>query len=85
MVGRNNWGMYNAAEQNNVADVATDDFNTIKYKWSQWNTPEYFSPNPTVINAMQKATSGRNLKRPTQAFSAKLEKQAEPEIVGMAN
>ncbi|KJV05236.1 hypothetical protein [Methylocucumis oryzae] len=47
-----------------------DDFDTIKYKWSQWSTPEYFSPNPTVINTMQKATSDQGLKRPTQAFTA---------------
>jgi endoglucanase len=81
VLGRNNWGMYNTAEQNsNVADISTDDLNTIKYKWSQWSTPEHFSPNPTVINAMQKATLGRDLKRPTQAFAAKVEKQAEQNI-----
>jgi endoglucanase len=48
VMGRNNWGMYNTAELNsNVANIDTDDLNTIKYKWSQWNTPEYFLPNPT--------------------------------------
>lgn len=86
VLGRNNWGMYNTAKQNsNVADIDTDDLNTIKYKWSQWNTPEYFSPNPTVINAMQKATTGRNLKRPTQSFAAKSKKQAEQNIFGIVN
>ncbi|MCD2452305.1 glycoside hydrolase family 5 protein [Methylicorpusculum oleiharenae] len=78
VMGRNNWGMYNTEAQNsNVADIASDDLNTIKNKWSQWNTPEYFSPNPTVINAMRKATLGRDLKRPTEAFTAKSEKLAE--------
>ena len=82
VLGRNNWGMYNTAEQNsNVADIATDDLNTIKHKWSQWNTPEYFSPNPTVINAMQKATLGRKLKRPTQAFTTKSEKGGTKNLV----
>ncbi len=86
VVGRNNWGMYNATGQNsNIADITADDINTIKHKWGQWNTAEYFSPNPTVINAMQKATSGRNLKRPNKASSARLEKPAEPKIVGLAD
>jgi len=86
VLGRNNWGMYNTAEQNsNVADIATDDFNTIKSKWSRWNTPDYFSPNPTVIEAMQKATLGRNLKRPTQTVTAKSENQAEQEIISGVN
>ena len=39
-----------------------------------------FSPNPTVINAMQKATLGRDLKRPTEAITAKSEKLAENSI-----
>lgn len=82
VVGRNNWGMYNTAEQtSNIADIGTDDLNTIKYKWSQWKTQENFSPNPTVITAMQKATTGLILKRPTQAFTAKFEKQAEQNIL----
>jgi endoglucanase len=81
VMGRNNWGMYNTEAQNShVADIASDDLNTIKNKWSQWNTPDYFSPNPTVINAMQKATLGRDLKRPTEAFTAKSEKLAENSI-----
>ncbi|OAI04368.1 hypothetical protein A1332_14485 [Methylomonas methanica] len=82
VLGQNNWGMYNTATQNgNVANIDTDDLITIKYKWSQWNTPEFFSPNPIVINAMKKATKGRNLKRPIQTFTAKLEKQTKPKIV----
>jgi aryl-phospho-beta-D-glucosidase BglC (GH1 family) len=89
VMGHNNWGMYNTAEQNNnvanVANIDTDDLNTIKYKWSQWNTPEYFSPNPIVINAMQKVTIGRNLKRPTQAFTAKSGKHAEQNIFAIVN
>jgi len=86
VLGRNNWGMYNTAEQNsNIANIITDDLNTIKDKWSHWNTPEYFLPNPTVINAMKNATIGRDLKRPTQAFSAKSEKQTKPIIFGKVN
>lgn len=78
VLGRNNWGMYNTATQfGNVANIDTDDLNTIKYKWSQWNTPEFFSPNPTVINAMRKATKGRKLKHPTQAFAAESKKHGK--------
>jgi endoglucanase len=63
--------MYNQIGGNgNIANIATDDLNTIKEKWSQWNTPEYFSPNKTVISALQKATESRNIKHPTQAFTS---------------
>lgn len=78
VLGLNNWGMYNTATQNsNIAKIDTDDLSTIKHKWSQWNTPEFFSPNPTVINAMKKATLGLNLKRPSQAVKSKSKKHGQ--------
>jgi endoglucanase len=81
VVGQNNWGMYiQTGGDGNVPNIATDDLSTIKEKWSQWNTPEHFSPNNTVISAMQKATEGRNLKRPNQAFIAKSENQVKQNI-----
>lgn len=70
VLGRNNWGMYNTVMQNgNIANIDTDDLNTIKYKWSQWNTPEFFSPNPIVIDAMKNVTKGRRLKHPSKTLS----------------
>lgn len=75
VLGRNNWGMYNTPMQNsNIVNIESDDLNTIKHKWSQWNTPDFFTPNPVVINAMRNATKGRNLKRPSPALAPKPKK-----------
>jgi aryl-phospho-beta-D-glucosidase BglC (GH1 family) len=53
-----NWGMYTAKNPNpNIPNLNSDTYEQIAQKWGAWDTPNYFTRNATVCNAMKAAAT----------------------------
>lgn len=71
--GMGNWGLYNKTTDPNIADISTEDFESVSNKWSKVGTENY-TENTALINVFKEKMNSSSITGLTDAVSSSIPK-----------